>query len=268
VRNSRVADATSERTASAGRTPLILTGERTLPGIPAENYWFRRHEAAYDALTPFCRGAVVLEAGCGEGYGADRIAAVARAVVGLDYDATATAHVAGTYPRVKAVRGNLAGLPFAAGAFDVVASLQVIEHLWDQPGFLAECARVLRPAGTLLLSTPNRLTFAPPNRPLNPFHHRELSPAELRELLTDGGFEVSRLLGLRHGRRLAKLDRRFSSLVDAQLAGPPGAWHPELRRAVARVATRDFELGPDDLDGSLDLVVVAVRRPPRPVDLG
>jgi SAM-dependent methyltransferase len=240
---------------------LALTGERTLPGIPAENYWFRRHEAAYDALVPFCRGAVVLEAGCGEGYGADRIAAVARSVVGIDYDAASTAHVARAYPRVAAVRGNLAGLPFASGAFDVLASLQVIEHLWDQPGFLAGCARVLRPAGTLLLTTPNRLTFSPPNRPLNPFHHRELAPAELRELVEDAGFEVTRLLGLRHGRRLAKLDRLFSSLVDAQLAGPPGAWHPELRRAVARVATKDFELAADDLDGSLDLIVVAVRRP-------
>lgn len=238
-----------------------LVGERTVPDLWHENYWFRRHEAAYDALVPFCRGAVVLEAGCGEGYGADRIAAVARAVVGFDYDPASVAHVAGTYPRVRAVRGNLAGLPFAGGGFDVVASLQVLEHLWDQPGFLAGCARVLRPAGTLLLTTPNRLTFSPPNRPLNPFHHRELDPAALRELLTGAGFEVTRLLGLRHGRKLAKLDRRFSSLVDAQLAGPPAAWHPELRRAVARVAAGDFELGPDDLDGCLDLVAVAVRRP-------
>lgn len=246
---------------------LALTGERTLPGIPAENYWFRRHEAAYEALVPFCRGAVVLEAGCGEGYGADRLAAVARTVVGLDYDVATAAHVAAAYPRVRAVRANLDRLPFATGAVDVVANLQVIEHLWDQPGFLAECARVLRPAGTLLLTTPNRLTFSPPNRPLNPFHHRELSPAELRELLAAAGFEVTRLLGLRHGRRLAKLDKRFSSLVDAQLAGPPAAWHPELRRAVARVRTRDFELSGADLDTSLDLVAVAVRRPvpaPRP----
>lgn len=241
---------------------LALTGERTLPGIPAENYWFRRHEAAYDALAPFCRGAVVLEAGCGEGYGADRIAAVARAVVGVDYDAAATAHVAAAYPRVRAVRSNLAGLPFAVGAFDVVASLQVVEHLWDQPGFLRECRRVLRSAGTLLLTTPNRLTFSPPNRPMNPFHSRELSPADLRELLADGGgFEVTRLLGLRHGRRLEKLDRRFCSLVDAQLAGPPGTWHPELRREVARVRARDFELTADDLDSCLDLVAVAVRGP-------
>ena len=261
MRDFRAAGVSSDGSTSAGRTPpLTLTGERTLPGIPAENYWFRRHEAAYDALVPFCRGAVVLEAGCGEGYGADRIAAVARSVVGIDYDPASTTHVAGTYPRVTAVRGNLAGLPFAAGAFDVVASLQVVEHLWDQPGFLRECSRVLRSAGTLLLSTPNRLTFSAPNRPLNPFHHRELSPAELHELVAGAGFEVTRLLGLRHGRRLAKLDRRFSSLVDAQLAGPPGAWHPELRRAVARVATKDFELTADDLDGSLDLVAVAIRR--------
>ncbi len=166
---------------------------------------------------------------------------------------------------MRAVRGNLAALPFAAGAFDVVASLQVVEHLWDQPGFLAGCARVLRPAGTLLLTTPNRLTFSPPNRPLNPFHHRELSPAELGELLAEAGFEVTRLLGLRHGRRLAKLDRRFSSLVDAQLAGPPGTWHADLRRAVARVRAADFELTADDLDTSLDLVAVAVRRPPPPI---
>ena len=241
---------------------LALTGERTLPGIPAENYWFRRHEAAYEALLPFCPGAVVLEAGCGEGYGADRIAEVAGTVVGLDYDPAAVRHVAAAYPRVRAVRGNLAGLPLAAGSIDVVANLQVLEHLWDQPQFLAECARVLRPAGTLLLTTPNRLTFSPPNRPMNPFHHRELDPAELAELLRDGGFEVSRLLGLRHGARLRKLDRRFGSLVDAQLAGPPDTWHEELRRAVAGVRTADFELSPDDLDSSLDLVAVAIRTSP------
>ena len=240
---------------------LELTGERTLPGIAAENYWFRRHEAAYDALVPFCPGAVVLEAGCGEGYGADRIAAVATAVLGLDYDPAAVGHVASAYPRVRAVRGNLAALPVRTGGVDVVVSLQVLEHLWDQAGFLADCARVLRPAGTLLLSTPNRLTFSPPNRPMNPFHHRELDPAEFAALLAEAGFEVSRLLGLRHGPRLRKLDRRFGSLVDAQLAGPPGTWHGELRRAVAGVRTGDFALSPDDLASCLDLVAVAVHRP-------
>lgn len=238
---------------------LGLTGERTLPGIDVENYWFRRHEAAYSALLPFCAAAVVLEAGCGEGYGADRIAATARRVVGVDYDAATVAHVAAAYPRVHAVRGNLAALPLRTGGVDVVACFQVIEHLWDQAGFLAECGRVLRPAGTLLLTTPNRLTFSPGEAPLNPFHTRELAAEELVELLAAGGFAPSRLLGLRHGRRLRELDRRHGSLVEAQLAGPAETWHPALRRDVVGVRVEDFELDRAGLDSCLDLVVVAIR---------
>jgi SAM-dependent methyltransferase len=240
--------------------PLTLTGERTLPGIAVENYWFRRHEVAYSALLPFCAGATVLDAGCGEGYGADRLAGVARYVVGLDYDAATVAHLARTYPRLGVVRANLAALPLATGSADVVASLQVIEHLWDQPAFLAECRRVLRPAGTLLLSTPNRLTFSPGNAAANPYHARELSPEELVELIESAGFEVTRLLGLRHGRRLRRLDRRYGSFVDAQLAGPAATWHPTLRRDVAQVREADFELSREDLDGALDLVAVAISR--------
>ncbi|MFC7617082.1 class I SAM-dependent methyltransferase [Actinokineospora soli] len=142
-------------------TPLPLTGERTVPGIVQENYWFRRHEVAYLHLVGHCADAVVLEAGCGEGYGADLLAGAARHVIALDYDAQTAAHVARAYPAVSAVRGNLAGLPLRDGAVDVVANLQVIEHLWDQEGFLAECRRVLRPGGVLLVTTPNRITFSP-----------------------------------------------------------------------------------------------------------
>ena len=119
---------------------LPLTGERTVPGVPEENYWFRRHEAAYLALAPYCADAVVLEAGCGEGYGAALLARVAGRVVALDYDAATAAHAAAAYPQVAVLRANLAALPVRTGAFDVVVSLQVIEHLWDQPGFVRGCA--------------------------------------------------------------------------------------------------------------------------------
>src|SRR4029077_9598897 len=68
---------------------MPLTGERTVPGLAEENYWFRRHEVVYQRLTDRCAGRDVLEAGSGEGYGADLIADVARRVVGLDYDESA-----------------------------------------------------------------------------------------------------------------------------------------------------------------------------------
>jgi SAM-dependent methyltransferase len=239
---------------------LTLTGERTLPGIPVENYWFRRHEAAYLALRDRVRGAVVLEAGAGEGYGADLLAVPAARVIALDYDRDAVAHVAAAYPRVAAVRGNLARLPLADASVDAVVNLQVIEHLWDQPGFVAECARVLRPGGTLVMTTPNRLTFSPGGVTLNPFHTRELDAGELAGLLSPH-VTVERVLGLHHGPRLRELDARWGgSLVDAQLAGPPETWDPALHADIAAVRASDFVLRAEEVDASLDLVAFAVRR--------
>jgi hypothetical protein len=109
------------------------------------------------------------------------------------------------------------------------------------------------------MTTPNRLTFSPGGVTLNPFHTRELDPAELAGLLAPH-FTVTELLGLHHGPRLRALDARWGGLVDAQLAGPPDGWDPELHRDVASVAAEDFVLTTDDLDASLDLVALAVRR--------
>jgi SAM-dependent methyltransferase len=239
---------------------LELTGERTVPGIAHENYWFRRHEAAYLALAPFCLGARLLEAGCGEGYGADLLARTAQAhVVALDADAQAITHVGRRYRSVHAVRADLQRLPLRDAAVEVVATLQVVEHLWDQRGFVAECARVLTPAGTLLLTTPNRLTFSPGRTtPLNPFHTREFAPAELVALL-EARFAVTRLYGLHHGRRLRRFERRRGPLVDTLISGPPESWPEPVRRFVPTVRAADFVVTEDDVGAALDLLVVAVR---------
>jgi len=244
---------------------LPLTGERTVPGIPHENYWFQRHLTVYEALAPRCRG-VVLEAGCGEGYGADLLADGAARVLALDYDAQAIGHVGRRYPRVAAARTNLVALPARDAGVDTVVSLQVIEHLWDQARFLRECRRVLAPAGALMLSTPNRLTFSPGrDTPLNPFHTRELSAAELVEMLVEAGFVDVALLGLHHGPRLCALDvAHGGSLVAAQTAAVlADAWPVALLRDVTGVTTADFILCPDapshPVDASLDLVATATR---------
>jgi SAM-dependent methyltransferase len=244
-------------------SPLPLTGERTVPGITEENYWFRRHEIAYSELLPRCRGRVVLEAGAGEGYGADMIADVAVRVIGVDYDETAVAHIKSRYPRVEMHQANLAALPLPDECVDVVVNFQVIEHLWDQAQFLRECLRVLRPSGELLISTPNRITFSPGrDTPLNPFHTRELNAAELDQLLVDAGFAVARMAGVHHGPRLRELDvRHGGSIIDAQieraLAGAP--WPAELTTDVAGVAAADFVLRDADIDTSLDLVAIASK---------
>ncbi|MFI8566810.1 class I SAM-dependent methyltransferase [Rhodococcus sp. NPDC078407] len=250
---------------SSSRTPapepLPLTGERTVPGIAEENYWFRRHEVVYRALAERCRGRTVLEAGSGEGYGANMIAEVASRVVGLDYDVSAAAHVHTRYPAVTMVRGNLDRLPFADSSVGVVVNFQVIEHLWDQGAFLAEVHRILEPGGILMISTPNRITFSPGrDTPLNPFHTRELDAAELTELLVAADLEVTELTGVRHGNTLAALDiKHGGSFIDAQieraLAGEP--WPTELAEDVAAITIDDFDIAPDHIDDSLDLVAIA-----------
>lgn len=247
-----------------GDDALPLTGERTVPGLAEENYWFRRHEVVYERLAGRCADRDVLEAGCGEGYGADLIADVARRVIGLDYDESAVAHVRARYPRVEMLHGNLAELPLPDAAVDVVVNFQVIEHLWDQGQFVAECFRVLRPGGALLISTPNRITFSPGrDTPINPFHTRELNAAELTELLTTAGFAVEAMLGVFHGSRLAELDERHGgSIIDAQIARAlaEAPWPEDLLADVASVATDDFDVVDDrDIDDSLDLVAIAVR---------
>ncbi len=242
---------------------LPLTGERTVPGIPEENYWFRRHEAVYVALRDRCGGALVVEAGCGEGYGAGMLAEVAAGVLALDLDPVTAAHVARRYPRAGVTRANLVALPVRDGTCDAVVSLQVIEHLWEQERFLRECLRVLRPGGALMLSTPNRRTFSPGRAtPLNPFHTRELDPAELAGLVRDAGFTDVEVHGLHHGPRLRELDARHGgSLVDAQVAVALGGkpWPAALKADVESVTTADFVLQAAEVDASLDLVVFAKR---------
>jgi SAM-dependent methyltransferase len=251
---------------------LPLTGERTTPGVTIENYWFRRHEAAYLAAANWLGNAGrVLEAGLGEGYGAAMLAALGNTVIGVDYDATAAHHARRRYPRVTVVRGNVVALPFRSACFDAVLSMQVVEHLWDQPGHIAESARMLRPGGVLVLSTPNRLTFSPgydpaSGTPANPFHTREFSPSELADLLSPCFPDITRY-GLRHGPRLRSLDRDLRTrhghdLVTAQLATPAQDWPADLRAAVTAVTAADFALGADDTDTALDLVFVARRRRP------
>ena len=240
-----------------GHPRLTLTGERTLPGLWHENYWFRRHEAGYRWVVSLGIAGTVVEAGAGEGYGATALHdAGAERVLGVDLDPDTIRHVAANHRRVQPLRANLVDLPLRDGSVDIVVSAQTVEHLWDQDRFVAECARVLRPGGRLLLTTPNRRTFPSGN----PFHSRELDATEVTDLVA-GHLEVDAVQGLHHGRRLHDIDAAegdAGGIVTAQLATTYDRWHPHLADAVRSVTADDFAVGP--ADGCLDLLLVATRR--------
>src|SRR5579875_3722396 len=82
-----------------GVPPLALTGERTLPDIPEENYWFRRHLAVYEWIARRVGGLRVIDMACGEGYGADLLARSAAQVIGVDANPQAHEHARLRYRR-------------------------------------------------------------------------------------------------------------------------------------------------------------------------
>jgi SAM-dependent methyltransferase len=243
---------------------LELTGERTLPGIPDEAYWFERHVVAYDlaaGLIRRLRPGVVLDAGCGEGYGLVKLAeAGAPRVVGIDLEPPVVAHVQATYAardqRIEAHVAELMDLPLADDEVDVTVSFQVIEHLHDIPGYLRSLGRVTRSGGTILIATPNRLTFTPGSDvPVNPFHTREFTAGELREELTAAGLEVTGMTGVHHGPRLRRIETESGRFLPELLVDrAPAAWPGWLRELVHRVDASWFRTSPDDLDASLDLI--------------
>lgn len=253
-------------TTSEHAGPLPLTGERTVPDVPHETYWFQRHVIAYRMAAGHVPGAAVLDAGCGEGYGLAMLRdAGARSVMGVDLDEQAVAHATARYagPAVQVLRRELMDLPLADDEIDVTVSFQVIEHLHDIPGYLASLRRVTRPGGTILIATPNRLTFTPDSDvPVNPFHTKEFTADELRDELAAADYEVTGMLGVHHGPRLRNLERltrrTMTSLVTA---APPEDWPTWLTRTVPMIRVQDFVVRRGDIDASLDLV--AVCRVPR-----
>lgn len=234
-----------------------------MPDVPAENYWFQRHVAAYALAARACRRRRVVDAGCGEGYGLRLLAdAGAASVVGVELAPDVAAHARATYPEARVLEADVGAVPLPDASVDVVVSLQVIEHVWDVPGFLAECARLLRPGGELWCATPNRLTFTPDgDGPCNPFHHEELAPDELAgRVRATAGLELRTLLGLHHGPRLRAVERLAGrSFPDLQLSRPPAEWPRALRAAVRAVRPGDFRWRVDRAERSLDLLAIASR---------
>jgi SAM-dependent methyltransferase len=234
----------------------MLTGERTVPGRVRENYWFRRHEAAYGWVIGQIAvpGKTIVDAGSGEGYGAQSLLdAGAAEVIALEYDEAAARHSAARYPGVRTLRCNLDAMPVAPGSADVLVTMQVIEHLWDLPAFLRQCRAILRPGGLLVAATPNRLTFSPGlgrgAKPTNPFHVEEFDPRQITDLLVAAGFAHPEVWGVHHGPAISPtvVARQIGAVLS-------GEWPQALLEELAAVRAADFEVRRDDLDASLDLI--------------
>jgi 2-polyprenyl-3-methyl-5-hydroxy-6-metoxy-1,4-benzoquinol methylase len=251
-----VADLYVQRNQPPGVPPLTLDGERTLPDIPEENYWFRRHLAVYEWIRARVGGLRVVDLACGEGYGTEVLARSAYRVTGVDANPDAHEHARLRYraPNVRFVRDIVERF---SERCDAVVFLQTIEHIHEPDLVLENIRGMLATGGRAYISTPNVLTLAPEGeeRSGNPWHLREYRQAEFRALCRAHFAEVE-LYGLFHARRLRAHEVALKLGWDRVHAGLH-VTKPFYDRFVPALRERDFALRPERrLDRALDFVAV------------
>lgn len=132
-------------------------------------------------------GKNVLEAGCGEGYGASILAQSAKKVVGMDRKQELMAHAKHRYPETNLdfLVMDCEELAFQQGTFDVIVSIEVLEHLENYQAFMLEAFSILNPGGIFICATTNaQITFKKPDgSPLNRNHFQEFTPEEFVDVL-------------------------------------------------------------------------------------
>ena len=160
-----------------------FTGERVIPG-KVDVDLLNEHVARYGFAARLTKGRRVLDAGCGSGYGAAKLAEGAREVLGIDVSQEAVDDARQQYQaaNLRFERADCLNIPAPEGSFELVVAFEIIEHLSDWRGFLAEVRRVLAPDGLFVVSTPNRLYYAEARAEMgpNPFHVHEFEFDEFR----------------------------------------------------------------------------------------
>lgn len=160
------------------------------------------------SFTPLA-GKTGLDVGCGAGLLTEPLARLGAAMTGVDAApeniGAARAHAAASGLAIDYVAGGIESL--ADRRFDLVVSMEVIEHVSDPAGFVAGLAAALAPGGLMVLSTPNRtllsklamITVGEGTGMIPKGTHdwsRFLNPEELEALLAEAGLKVIDRAGL------------------------------------------------------------------------
>jgi SAM-dependent methyltransferase len=240
-----------------GVPPLELTGERTLPDVPAENYWYRRHLAVYEWIGARVAGLRVVDMACGEGYGSEVLSRSAESVVGVEANPEAYAHARARYGRQNLrFERDLIETHGDPGTYDAVVLLQTIEHVQDPVRVLEQFRSITTPGGAVYVSTPNVLTLAGPGavKSGNPWHIREYRAGEFDDLC-GSCFQSVELLGVFHSRKL-RVHELALRLGWDRVHRRLGLTRPFYERFTPAIAASDFTLRAGDLDSALDFLAV------------
>jgi SAM-dependent methyltransferase len=156
-------------------------------GLPASPEQLAMQYFRYRMAADLSHDRDVLEIGCGSGMGLPYLEKKARTVVGGDYTMGLLREARAHLPEAQLVRMDAAHLPFGEASLDVVLMLEMIYYVADQDAAFAECRRVLRPGGALMVCVPNpeRPDFNP-----SPFSTSYPKASDLAALYARHGFKA------------------------------------------------------------------------------
>lgn len=244
------------------------------------NVTIQRCEYAYEYANPFIAGKKAVDIGCGHGFGTILMSKVAARITGVDYSIDTIEDNKKKYKDITNmdfVRIEVPPLTLPDNTYDVVTAFQFIEHIHRRKEFLQEALRILKPGGTLLVTTPNiKKSLA-----RNPFHVHEYTFAEMEQELK-GLPATFKLMGLKGNEKVNSYyaaNEKFvrsvlrwdifglHKILPAGLLVKPYNFITKVMRrnlkekmdVTSQISTKDFHLDAADLDAAWDIYVIATK---------
>lgn len=143
---------------------------------------YNEHISRYIFAGQFIKNKIVLDIACGSGYGGYYLLNNgAKEVIGVDNSGDAVSYARYKYHKKNLffLKGDAENLAFPNNKFDVIVSMETIEHLRNPQKFIKEIKRVLKQGGLLIISTPNALVYPKGNT----FHIKEFTPEKYKIML-------------------------------------------------------------------------------------
>ncbi|MCF7809536.1 class I SAM-dependent methyltransferase [bacterium] len=140
----------------------------------------------YHFASSWTKDKVVLDFGCGEGYGSKLIVNITKTLFALEIDSTAAQTTSSRIGKTVVI-ADAKSTPFKSEFLDIIISFEVFEHIPNVEQYIKEAYRILRKGGLFIMSTPNVETY--PMAGMNPYHIKEYTVSEVKELTKQAGFK-------------------------------------------------------------------------------
>lgn len=222
--------------------------------------FYAEHLKPYEFLSAKAAGKKILEIGCGDGYGAYYLAQAAQEVTGIDYENEVILRAQDKYKssNLKFITMEATDLRFEDGAFDIICSFQVIEHIPEEnlPRYLSEIRRALKDNGSFYLSTLNLAhnMKSPVTYKKNQAHCKEFRLPELKGLLSSffSGIEI-------YGLQLSRQHNFYQFLKKAGILNFLPAGINPVGRFYNNITTGDFRITAGNLGKAIDFICICKK---------